>query len=81
MVPRLCRRGNESRFSRAHELAAGIIDAAERFDVYYSQWAGCMVRGEPEISAATAETPIRTRRTKGRRRMWRPPAASQGARA
>jgi class 3 adenylate cyclase/predicted ATPase len=43
-------------FARAQELAAGIGNAAERFDVYYSQWAGCMVRGEPESARAMAES-------------------------
>ncbi len=52
-------------FARAQELAAGIGNAAERFDVYYSQWAGCMVRGEPESARATAESFIRDAKTDG----------------
>jgi hypothetical protein len=46
-------------FARAQELAAGVGYAADRFDVYYSQWAGCMVRGEPDLARATAESFIR----------------------
>ena len=47
------------------ELAAGIGNAAERFDVYYSQWAGCMVGGEPELARATAESFIRDAKNEG----------------
>ncbi len=39
-------------FARAHELAAGIADPAERFSVYFGLWAGSFVRGE---LAATRE--------------------------
>ena len=52
-------------FARAQELAAGIGNAAERFDVYYSQWAGCMVRGEPESARATAESFRRDAKNEG----------------
>src|SRR5208337_1666665 len=52
-------------FARAQELAAGIGTAAERFDVYYSQWAGCMGRGEADLARATAETFICDARNKG----------------
>ena len=52
-------------FARAQELATGIGAAAERFDVYYSQWAGCMVRGEPELARATAESFRRDAKNEG----------------
>ncbi|HKN29336.1 MAG TPA: AAA family ATPase [Roseiarcus sp.] len=55
----------KSAFARAQELAAGIGDTAERFEVYYSQWAGCMVRGEPESARATAESFIRDAKNEG----------------
>ena len=51
-------------FARAQELATGIGNAAERFDVY-SQWAGCMVRGEPESALATAESFRRDAKNEG----------------
>jgi class 3 adenylate cyclase/tetratricopeptide (TPR) repeat protein len=52
-------------FARAQELAAGIGNAAERFDVYYSQWASCMVRGELESARATAESFRRDAKNEG----------------
>ena len=52
-------------FARAQELAAGVGNAADRFDVYYSQWAGCMVRGEPDLARATAESFIRDAKSDG----------------
>jgi class 3 adenylate cyclase/tetratricopeptide (TPR) repeat protein len=52
-------------FARAQELATGVGNAADRFDVYYSQWAGCMVRGEPDLARATAESFIRDAKSDG----------------
>jgi predicted ATPase len=52
-------------FARAEELATGVGNAADRFDVYYSQWAGCMVRGEPDLARATAESFIRDAKSDG----------------
>ena len=33
-------------FLRARELAAGVEDLSERFQVYYGQWAGSFVRAD-----------------------------------
>src|SRR5208282_1077750 len=46
-------------FAHAQELATGVDNAAERFDAYYGQWAGSMLRGELRSARETAETFLR----------------------
>jgi len=47
---------SKAAFNRAQELAAGIDNAAERFNTYYGLWIGSLVRGEFGLAAQTAET-------------------------
>ena len=51
-------------FARARELAAGIEDRAERFSVYYGQWAGSFVRGELPAMRETGATRLLEARTR-----------------
>ena len=43
-------------FARARELAKAVDNAAERFDAYFGQWVGSMLRGELRSARETAET-------------------------
>ncbi|MGO8917191.1 MAG: tetratricopeptide repeat protein [Stellaceae bacterium] len=43
-------------FTRAKELAAGVDNAAERFNTYYGLWVGSFLRGEFGLARETAET-------------------------
>ena len=46
-------------FARARELAKAVDNAAERFDAYFGQWVGSMLRGELRSARETAETFLR----------------------
>ena len=48
-----------SAFAHAQELAKGVDNVAERFDNYFGQWAGSMLRGEMRSARETAETFLR----------------------
>ena len=43
-------------FAHARELATGVDNAAERFDAYYGQWVGRLIRGDLRSARETAET-------------------------
>ena len=42
-------------FAHAQELATGVDNAAQRFDAYFGQWVGSMLRGELRSARETAE--------------------------
>ena len=46
-------------FAHAQELAEGADNTAERFDAYYGQWVGSMLRGELRLARETAEKFLR----------------------
>ena len=46
-------------FARARELAKAVDNTAERFDAYFGQWVGSMLRGELRSARETAETFLR----------------------
>jgi predicted ATPase/class 3 adenylate cyclase len=52
-------------FARARELAAGTDNSAERFVIYYAQWAGNAARGEWALAWETAETFLREAENEG----------------
>ena len=46
-------------FAHAQELATGVDNAAQRFDAYFGQWVGSMLRGELRSARETAEAFLR----------------------
>jgi predicted ATPase len=46
-------------FAHARELATGVGNAAERFDAFYGQWVGSLLRGELRSGRETAEKFLR----------------------
>ena len=46
-------------FARAQELAKAVDNAAERFDAYYGEWVGSLLRGELRSARETAEAFLR----------------------
>jgi predicted ATPase len=52
--------------ARARTLAAGVVDASERFDAYYGLFAGSLLRGELDLARETAESFLREAEHEGR---------------
>jgi class 3 adenylate cyclase/predicted ATPase len=46
-------------FARAQDLATGVVSAAERFDNYFGQWVGSILRGEIRLAREAAEKFLR----------------------
>ena len=53
-------------FARAQELAKRVDSAVERFDNYFGQWAGSMLRGEMQLGREFAEKFLREAEKEGR---------------